>query len=331
MDPFFDPALADDYRRSPLVVVDVGASGGASSRWRRVERHLQVIGFDADQRAPEADESGRNLPVKFLNVALHRTKARLEFHLTKRQENSSIFLPNRVFLDQFPEADRYDVVDTVQMDADALDTQLSLHGIPSADFMKIDTQGSELAILEGAEQTLRSSVISLEVEVEFAPLYQGQPLFGDVERYLTAHGFCLLDLRPYYWKRKSGQHIGGPKGQLVFADALYVRELSSFAELLASLASDADRRAKVLHLMSVCVIYGYLDYARTAFRQHQALFAAREVQVVEAVIGREISMSTRLPAFPGRGHLAVWLNALHGVFQPSHRGWGTAGPTLGNS
>ena len=331
MDPFINPVFEADFQRSPLVVVDVGASGGAGSRWRSAERHLQLIGFDADERAPDADESGRNLPVRVLNVALHRAKARLDFHLTKRQENSSIFMPNRAFLDQFPESDRYDVVDTVQMEADALDAQLSLHGIPSADFMKVDTQGSELSILEGAEHTLRSSVIGLEVEVEFAPLYQGQPLFVDVERFLTASGFCLLDLRPYYWKRKSGQHIGGPKGQLVFADALYVRDLPSLAALLTGLANDADRRAKVLHLMSVCVIYGYLDYALTAFRQHQVLFSSREVQAVEAVIGRQVSLSTRLPAFAGRGHVAVWLNALHGVFQQSHRGWGSAGPKLGNS
>ena len=331
MDAYVDPIFESDNRRSPLVVVDVGASGGAASRWRRAERHLQLIGFDADQRAPQADESGRNLPVKFLNVALHREKSRLEFHLTRRQENSSIFMPNREFLDQFPESDRYDVVDTVHLEADALDAQLSTHGIASVDFIKADTQGSELFILEGAEQALRSSVIGLEVEVEFAPLYMGQPLFGEIERFLTARGFCLMDLRPYYWKRKGGQHIGGPKGQLVFADALYLRDLSSLAVLLAGLSSDAERRAKILHLMSVCLIYGYLDYAVTAFRQHQALFSVAESQAAESAIGHQVSASTRLPRFPGRGQVAAGLGALHGILQQSHRGWGSAGPTLGNS
>ncbi len=331
MDPFLDPRFADDYRRSPLTVIDVGASGGANARWRAAERYLQVIGFDADERAPATDAAQRNLPVKILNVALHRTKARLDFHLTRRQENSSIFLPNRAFLEQFPESDRYDVVDTVSMDADALDAQLPAHGVSGADFMKVDTQGSELFILEGAQQTLRSSVIGLEVEVEFAPVYEGQPLFAEVDRFLSGLGFCLLDLRPYYWKRRSGVGLGGPKGQLVFADALYLRDLSSLPAVLTGLAGDAERRATILHLMSVCVIYRYLDYALAALRQHQELFSAPERQTVESAMAREVSVSTRLPAFPGRGRVAGLLGTLQGMVQQAHRGWGSAGPPLGNS
>ena len=47
-------------------------------------------------------------------------------------------------------------------------------------FLKLDTQGSELAILEGAGRLL-DDCLGIEVEVEFAPLYIGQPLFTDVD------------------------------------------------------------------------------------------------------------------------------------------------------
>ena len=62
------------------------------------------------------------------------------------------------------------------------------------DFLSIDTQGSEYEILQGAKDTLRSSVLALIVEVEFHPLYQGQRLFGDLSTLLSDQGFSFVRL-----------------------------------------------------------------------------------------------------------------------------------------
>src|SRR3990167_8915808 len=64
-----------------------------------------------------------------------------------------------------------------------LDTILVTENIPSQDILCIDTQGSEHAILEGSEKAL-SKVLAVISEVEFSPLYENQPLFGDIAYFL---------------------------------------------------------------------------------------------------------------------------------------------------
>lgn len=68
---------------------------------------------------------------------------------------------------------------------------------------KIDTQGSEGAVLDGAAATLARTdatytgaprIDALQVEVSFAPLYAGQPLAGEIIERLRGAGFGLVGL-----------------------------------------------------------------------------------------------------------------------------------------
>ena len=59
--------------------------------------------------------------------------------------------------------------------------------------LKIDTQGSEGAVLDGAPATL-ARTDALQVEVSFAPLYAGQPLAGEIIERLRGAGFGLVGL-----------------------------------------------------------------------------------------------------------------------------------------
>jgi len=54
MDCFIDPVFSACYREQPLVMVDVGASGGVDRRWKRAARFLRIIAFEPDRRAFDA-------------------------------------------------------------------------------------------------------------------------------------------------------------------------------------------------------------------------------------------------------------------------------------
>jgi hypothetical protein len=66
-------------------------------------------------------------------------------------------------------------------------------GVREIDYLKIDTQGTELEILQGGIRSL-CAVRALEVEVEFNPIYRGQPVFADVDSFLRREGFVLWRL-----------------------------------------------------------------------------------------------------------------------------------------
>ena len=64
--------------------------------------------------------------------------------------------------------------------------------------LSIDTQGTELAILKGAEKAINTTVVAVSIEVSFAPLYEGVPLFGELDNYLRSKGFILAGLDQFY-------------------------------------------------------------------------------------------------------------------------------------
>ncbi len=81
--------------------------------------------------------------------------------------------------------------------------------------LKIDTQGYELEVLKGAEETV-ASVGVIQAEMSFQPLYGGQPLFDEVYAYLAVRGFTVFDIVPGF----SDPH----SGRLLQADGIFVRQ-----------------------------------------------------------------------------------------------------------
>jgi len=72
-------------------------------------------------------------------------------------------------------------------------------------------------------------VWAIEVEVEMVEIYQGQPLFGEVDLFLRDEGFLLVDLRPYRWRRADVPFLApAAGGEITFADALYLRDPATF-------------------------------------------------------------------------------------------------------
>lgn len=61
------------------------------------------------------------------------------------------------------------------------------------DFIKIDTQGYELEILKGGENTLANAAFVL-LEVSFLDIYLNCPLAADVISYMNARGFVIYDI-----------------------------------------------------------------------------------------------------------------------------------------
>lgn len=107
-----------------------------------------------------------------------------------------------------------------------------LDQIGGIDFLKIDIQGGELAVLRNGRGKLRHT-LALQTEMRFLPLYQGEPGFADLNAELTSQGFEFHNLVALNRFRVAGSRGLGLKArhgsQLVDGDAIYIRGLTALS------------------------------------------------------------------------------------------------------
>lgn len=209
-------------------MLDVGAAEGAPSRWRSHSRVIDYVAVEPDPRSASALKSAESEGFRSRRVVtqgLWSHSGHIDLQLCRKPLASSVYTPNHEFASRFPDAERFEVVGRESMQTTTIDDLAASTGL-RFDAMKLDVQGAEFEVLRGAGTSL-TSVLTIECEIEFAELYLGQPLADQVTGLLSAYGFNLLDyLNLYRWHPE--QFDG--TGQLVFADALYIRAPESLAE-----------------------------------------------------------------------------------------------------
>lgn len=116
------------------------------------------------------------------------------------------------------------VLDEVMIDTKKLD---DIDELPPIDLLKIDIQGGELAVFRSGEQALANAV-AVHTEVSFVPLYEGQPVLGDIDLDLRARGFIPHHFAAIKrWAIAPVTFAGDfrvPGNQLLEADVVYVRD-----------------------------------------------------------------------------------------------------------
>lgn len=94
-----------------------------------------------------------------------------------------------------------------------------------SDLLKIDVQGYELEVFRNAPEVL-GDLVAIHTEVEFVPLYKGQPLFAEVDQFLRSRGFMLHRFWPLKSRTVAPMLINGDiyfgLGQVFDADAVYI-------------------------------------------------------------------------------------------------------------
>ena len=231
-----------------LTLLDIGAAGGVQPRWGKVCEYLNFIGVEPDDRSNKGLENNNNNKfrnIKILNTFAWSEETEIEFNLCKEPTVSSAYIPNREFLDQFPNAQRFDVIKKESMEAKPLFKEI---GDLKIDFVKLDIQGGELNALRGLEESL-NDCLAMEIEVEFSEMYNSQPLFGEVHNFLSSKGFYFFDfVNLCRWERNS--HNGF--GRCIFGDGLWMKELKNL---------DSNNTETYLKYAAICSLYGLTEEA----------------------------------------------------------------------
>ena len=224
-----------------LTLVDVGASGGIADHWRAFGDSLRAVGFDP-------------LVTNMRKMAAAETRPKVTYE--------SAFVGCRDFDALFPPAERQVTVDPyrrvsstraqelmhVDFVADHFnegdemvwaDRRLTLDEYfadPAAlDYLKVDTDGSDLQVLLGADRLLKGGAfLAVLIEAQF----QGSPhdyanTFANIDRLLRARGFALYDLDRNRYTRAAlpglfelDMTAQTHTGQVLWGDALFFRDLA---------------------------------------------------------------------------------------------------------
>ena len=280
---------------SDICLVDVGASGGIHTRWSAFGTRLTAVGFD-----PLVSEVSR------LNELETRPKVRYEAaHVgslnydelsrlrsgttrspaasISRSYRSSAVAAHRL-LSQDYVRDVFNAGSPVEYSSRwiTLDTYLSSVLPVSPDFLKIDTDGNDYAVLLGAAKTIQDGLLGISVECQFhGAVHPFANSFSNIDRYLRERGFSIFDLTLYRYSRSAlpapfltrvpAQTLGG---QLNWGKALYFRDLAepSYERMFGI----APTRERLLKLCCLFALYELDDCAAEVLVTSDALSALPE-------------------------------------------------------
>ncbi len=194
-----------------LNFIDVGsASANMPEPWHTNSKYIRkLLCFD-----PQENQSN-NSDIISIDAGLWKEQAELPFYIYKglSQSGSSLFEQNFEYVTQNFEQiknrgpkrlaetwfKRCELEKTLHIKVTSLDQVIaSLKLSDSFDFLKVDAQGAEYEILQGAQQFLSHHCIGLQLELFNIPLYKGIQLEPAVTNFLKKYGFKLVQKLPFH-------------------------------------------------------------------------------------------------------------------------------------
>jgi FkbM family methyltransferase len=191
------------------VIVDGGAFVGFT-----IEKFLGIFDKPKIHAFEPIPDLAQSLNQKYSTRGVHIYQAalgskneRIPFNIVNAAQSSSVLQPGHWVRKYHGE--KMDIRETIEVESVRLDTIMKRKKI---DILKLDLQGFELEALKGAGRKLYY-IRLITVEVEFVELYEGQPLFSQIESFLRNHRFRLFNLYEL-WTH--------PDGQLTAGDAVFL-------------------------------------------------------------------------------------------------------------
>tara|TARA_B100000900_G_scaffold191437_1_gene162082 strand:- start:263 stop:1138 length:876 start_codon:yes stop_codon:yes gene_type:complete len=212
----------------------------------------KIYAFDIDKNECEKLNKSAKKGLKFYPFALGKKNEIRKFYVTNKPECSSLYKPNEKLLKLYNNLSGALLKDTKDIQTITLDEFCEKETIKYLDFIKIDVQGAELDVLQGAKKSLEN-ILCIITEVEFIDHYIDQPLYGDICSYLSDNDLMFQKflgvggrtLHPIILKNNinfATQHI--------WSDAVFIKNILKISEL---------ENSHLLKLSIFAYIYGSLD------------------------------------------------------------------------
>ena len=175
------------------VLVDVGASGAPPAIWRAIAPESAYVGFDPDARELRRDAvRGFRSSLIVPKAVVADDAEATPLYLTASPFCSSTLPPDASALADYLFAPLFDVVGTTTTPATSL---ARVPELASIDWLKLDTQGTDLRIYESVPERVRTPMLALDVEPGLIDAYAGEDFFATAHARLVRDGWWLSDAR----------------------------------------------------------------------------------------------------------------------------------------
>lgn len=191
----------------PITCVDAGARGGFD-HLPKLNSILDLFAFEPEPNAfasLNADQK-QFARCKFFQQALAAESGTSVLHLSSRPSMSSLLqFDEELFESQYgfirgSEQWKEGLTQgsSITVRTTTIDDFFASEKLSQIDFLKLDTQGTELEILKGAKSVLTEARISvIKTEVSLIPVYKNQVSFSELDLFLNQHGYILVNFQSY--------------------------------------------------------------------------------------------------------------------------------------
>jgi len=185
---------------TPHVVLDVGAYlGGFLHTWRKWCPLAEIHAFEPAEEsfAQLRRDYGADPRLRLVQSGVGDAPGQLEFNVSPAARYFNSFLaPDQKTLAEV----HYQTGQMTRriVPVTTLDDYCAGARLTAIHLIKIDVQGFELKVLQGAVKRTLPMTGYLMVESGIRPFYEGAPRFSDVFNFMTAHGFHLIGMRSYH-------------------------------------------------------------------------------------------------------------------------------------
>ncbi len=189
------------------IVLDVGANVGQFAKRLRASGYRgRIVSYEPIQEAharllrasahdPLWDVAPRS--------AITDRSGRAKINVARNSVSSSLLPMRRAHAEAAPESE---FIGTEDVAAERLDKIAASYVSDAPAFLKIDTQGHESQVLDGASGIM-DALRGIQIELSLVPLYEGQALFDELYERMRSAGFSPWAIWPGFCDFRNGRML----------------------------------------------------------------------------------------------------------------------------
>lgn len=175
------------------TVIDIGGGlGQYASKIRKVLPKARIITFEVQPSAIEAIKKrmANDHAFDLHHIALSNFNGTTKFNVSSNSGSSSLLPMAQLHKDAYPVSEQ---ITEITVECKRLDDMMKPGEVEKKILLKLDVQGAEKIVLEGAQRML-SETDFIFCEINFVELYQGCVLADDLIEFLNRQGFRLIGI-----------------------------------------------------------------------------------------------------------------------------------------